>query len=41
VIRAEKQKRVWWQRLLSLWLGDELWGEGSGLRLLYLGPQLS
>ncbi len=41
VIRAQQQKRAWWQRLLSLWLGEELWGEGSGLRLLYLGPQLS
>jgi protease-4 len=41
VIRAEKQKRVWWQRLLSGWLGEELWGDGSGVRLLYLGPQLS
>jgi len=41
VIRAEGKRRVWWQRLLSLWLGDELWGEGSGMRLLYLGPQLS
>jgi len=41
VIRAEKQKRVWWQRLLSAWLGEELWGDGSGVRLLYLGPQLS
>ena len=41
VIRAPQQKRAWWQRLLSLWLGEELWGEGSGLRLLYLGPQLS
>jgi len=41
VIRAEKQKRVWWQRLLSMWLGEELWGDGSGVRLLYLGPQLS
>jgi len=41
VIRAQQQRRAWWQRLLSLWLGEELWGEGSGLRLLYLGPQLS
>jgi ClpP class serine protease len=41
VIRAEKQKRVWWQRLLSVWLGEELWGDGFGVRLLYLGPQLS
>ena len=41
VIRAQQQKRAWWQRLLSLWLGEELWGQGSGLRLLYLGPQLS
>ncbi len=41
VIRAPQRKRAWWQRLLSLWLGEELWGEGSGLRLLYLGPQLS
>jgi protease IV len=41
VIRAEGKRRVWWQRLLSLWLGEELWGESSGMRLLYLGPQLS
>ena len=42
VIRAQAQKRVWWQRLLSLWLGEDLVGRSSsGLRLLYLGPQLS
>ncbi len=41
VIRARIQKRAWWQRLLSLWLGEELWSGSAGLRLLYLGPQLS
>jgi protease-4 len=41
LIRAEGKRRVWWQRLLSEWLGEELWGEGSGVLLLYLGPQLS
>jgi protease IV len=41
VIRARAQKREWWQRLLSLWLGGELQGGAAGLRLLYLGPQLS
>lgn len=41
VIRARTQKRVWWQRLLSLWLGEEWRSGAAGLRLLYLGPQLS
>lgn len=41
LIRAQTQKRAWWQELLSFWLGKEMEGGLSGLRLLYLGPQLS
>jgi protease-4 len=41
VIRARTQRRAWWQRLLSLWLGEGWQSEAAGLRLLYLGPQLS
>jgi protease-4 len=41
LIRAQTRKQAWWQRLLSFWLGKEMEGGLSGLRLLYLGPQLS
>jgi protease-4 len=41
LIRAQTQKRAWWQQLLSFWLGKDMEGGLSGLRLLYLGPQLS
>lgn len=41
VIRARTYRRGWWQRLLSLWLGEDLRGGLGGLRFLYLGPQLS
>lgn len=41
VIRAQARQRVWWQRLLSLWLGEALEGGGAGLQFLYLGPRLS
>jgi len=41
VIRAETRRRVWWQRLLSLWLGEAFEGGEVGVRLLYLGPRLS
>ncbi len=41
LIRAQTRKQEWWQRLLSFWLGKEMEGGLSGLRLLYLGPQLS
>jgi len=41
VIRAQTRQRAWWQRLLSLWIGEVSWGRESGLRLLYLGPRLS
>jgi protease-4 len=41
LIRAQTRKQAWWQQLLSFWLGKEMEGGLSGLRLLYLGPQLS
>jgi protease-4 len=41
LVHARAQKKAWWQQLLSLWLGEMLSGRGSGLRLLFLGPQLS
>jgi protease-4 len=41
VIRVQTQRRVWWQRLLSLWLGEAFEGGEVGVRLLYLGPRLS
>jgi len=41
VIRVQTQRRAWWQRLLSLWLGTAFEGGEVGVRLLYLGPRLS
>jgi len=41
LVHARTQKQTWWQQLLSFWFGEMLSGGGSGLRLYFLGPQLS
>jgi len=41
LVRARTQKSEWWQKLLSFWFGEMVSGGGSGLRLFFLGPQLS
>ena len=41
LVRARTQKPEWWQELLSFWFGEMVSGGGSGLRLFFLGPQLS